>query len=135
MSFKYTILSYLAVAVVTSLATRFYFPSIQTKTVETTKEVVRNDVQTVIKTVTQPSGAVESTTTITDHTLKTDIDHKVDIIAISKNWLASVSYSIDVHTDKPMYGVDVKYRLVGPVFIGGMIDTGGQPRATLGVEF
>lgn len=135
MSFKYTILSYLAVAVVTSLATRFYFPSIQTKTVETTKEVVRNDVQTVIKTVTQPSGAVESTTTITDHTLKTDIDHKVDIVAATKDWLVSGMYTIDIHTDKPIYGVDIKYRLFGPVFIGGLIDTTGQPRFTLGATF
>lgn len=135
MSIKTTALLCLISAIISATMTKYYIPTVQTKIVETTKEVVKNDVQTVVKTVTQPNGAVESTTTITDHTLRTDIDHKVDVVSASKNWLASISYSIDVHTDKPMYGVDIKYRLVGPVFIGGMIDTGGQPRATLGVEF
>lgn len=135
MSIKYTGLACLLSAILAAIVTQHYFPTIQTKIVDNTKEVTKVDVQTVIKTTTQPNGQTESTTTITDHSQKIDIEHKSVIVSEPKNWLASGIYTVDIHDAHPIYGADIKYRLFDSLFIGGMVDTTGQPRVTLGWAF
>lgn len=134
MALKYVAIACLLSAIVSAAVTEFYFPKIQTKVVETEHETVKNNVVTVIRTVTK-NGETDSTTTITDHTQKSESDSKVAIIAKPADWMASGLYTIDIHNSKPIYGVDIKYRLFGPLFLGGMLDTTGQPRVTLGVTF
>lgn len=135
MSLKLVALLCLIVGVVSVAVTRYYFPQIQTKIVETTKEVVRTDIQTVVKTVTLPNGNTESTTTITDHTIKTDIQNKELTIVKAKDWLVSGSVDSNFKLDTPMYGLQVQRRILGPVFVGGLLDTKGNVGLSVGMEF
>lgn len=121
-------------AVISAAATKFYFPNVTTKIVETQKEVTKTDVQTVIKTVTK-DGVIESTTTITDHSQKVETSKKVDITAATKDWLVSASYSTSIHTLEPIYGLQVNRRILGPAYIGALLNNKGQVGLSLGLEF
>ncbi len=134
MSPKYIWLLMLLSAIVSASITKFYFPQIQTKTVEVTKEVTHTDIQTVTHTVTK-GGETDTTTVITDHTQHIESDNKTAVTIKKADWMVSGLYTIDIHTAKPIYGADIKYRLFDSLFIGGMLDTTGQPRVTLGVTF
>lgn len=135
MSYKNAIFACLCSAALAAIITKFYFPHVEVKTVETTKEVIKNDVQTVIKTVTHPGGETESTTTITDHTQRTDTSKKLTQINTTKDWLVSASYSTSIHTLEPIYGIQATRRVLGPVYIGALLNTKSEVGLSLGFEF
>lgn len=135
MTIKQAIIACLLSAIVSAAFTQYYFPKIQTKTVETTKEVVRTDVQTVIKTVTHPGGDTESTTTIIDHTQRIETAKKTDVTITKKDWLVAASYSTSIHTLEPIYGVQVNRRILGPAYIGALLNNKGEVGLSIGLEF
>lgn len=122
-------------AALSAAVTEQYFP--KTKTVEVQRDVIQNDIQTVIKTVRLPTGEVDSTTTIVDHTKRIDIDTKTTTTAsIPPNWLVSATADVP-HFDltKPAYGAQVSRRVLGPVFLGFQLNTRGEAGLSLGMEF
>ncbi len=135
MSRKSVLILCIITAAASVAVTRFYFPQIQTKTVETTKEVIHNDVKTIIKTVTEPNGTTTSTTTIEDHTQKIDTSKKLDITTTRKDWLVSGSYSTDLHKLEPIYGLQVNRRILGPAYVGALLNTKGEVGLSIGLEF
>lgn len=125
----------LIVAVASAVATRYYLPRVETKTIETVKEVVKTDVKTVIHTVTAPNGATDTTTTITDHSVKSEVDNKTSIVNLKPDWLASGTVKSNLKLETPIYGVHVSRRILGPAFIGAGLDTKGEVTLSLGLEF
>jgi hypothetical protein len=75
-------------AVIGFFICRQYSPRIETVDKVVEKEVVRNNVVTVTKTVTIPNGSTETTTIVTDRSVKaeskTDKSHKTEIVV--KDW-------------------------------------------------
>lgn len=135
MAYKNVALLCLIAAIVSAAVTQFYFPKIQTKVVETTKEVIKNDVQTVTRTVTLPGGGTESTTTTVDHTQRINSENKTGITIAPKDWLVTGSYSTSIHTLEPIYGLQVNRRILGPSYIGALLNTKGEVGLSIGLEF
>jgi len=129
MTYKSITILCIVVAIVAAGSTRY-------KTVETTRDVVHNDVQTIVKTIKLPTGEVDTTTTTTDHSVKVDTDNKTAVqLQVAKNWLVSGVYSISIHTLEPSYGLQVNRRILGPIFIGANANTKGEIGLSLGMEF
>lgn len=114
-----------------------HFAPVQTKTVETTKEVVRTDVQTVIKTVRLPNGQEETTTTVVDHTITKDTASKTAVVvkAPTINVSALVANDFSTGSLKPLYGISVSKELLGPITVGAFGLTNGTIGLSLGINF
>lgn len=112
------------------------FAPVKTETKDVLHDVIHTQVQTVTKTVRLPSGEVDTTVTTDRDIVNTLSDIKTEIqLQTPKNWLVSGSYGTDIHTLTPSYGIDVKRRILGPVFLGANGDTSGRVGLTLGMEF
>jgi xanthosine utilization system XapX-like protein len=109
------------------------FPKIKEKTIEVEKEVVRKDVQTIIKVVTRPDGSKEEVTTIVDHTRENKEYSNTKTIS-KADWHISASASKGLDTDI-YYTVQAEKRILGDIFIGGNITTNKTIGISLGVEF
>lgn len=122
---KHFSISLLIVAVASVAATRYLWPAIETKI--QTKEVIRNNVVTVIKTIKTPSGE-ETTTTIVDHTVKKD--STLILVAAKPQWRVGGGLGL-----KREYFVQIERRILGPAFLSLGADTTGSVRLGIAVEF
>ena len=138
---KYVVIVCLVTAAVSASITRYYFPqvTVQTKTVEADHSVTHNDVKTVTHEVKKPDGEVDTDITTIDSTVHTDTDTKtaqVVQLAPEKNWYVGATASITgVNFANPAYGVQVNRRILGPIFLGGTVNTKGEFGISLGMEF
>lgn len=125
------------IILVTAAVTRYSFPQIKTQTVTVEKEVIHNDVRTVVHTVTQPNGVSDTTTTIIDHTVKTDIAKSVSITtrAPTLNISALVANDFSKGLLIPAYGVSVSKQVLGPITVGGFGLTNGTIGLSVGLNF
>lgn len=136
MSTKYVLVLCLISAIISAGLSRYYFPNVQTKTVEVTRDVIKTQIQTVTHTIQLPNGQIDTTTTTNQDTSQIITDKKQTVqLAVQKDWLISAAYNTDIHTLLPSYGADVKRRILGPIFIGGNADISGRVGLTLGMEF
>src|SRR5665213_3661966 len=116
MSLKYIAILCLISAVIGGVVTKMYSPP---KTVEVTRDVTHTEIQVVTHTVKLPSGEVDTTTTTNQDIKQVDTDNKQTTLPPTvKNWQVGISYGTDIHTLMPIYGGEVKYRLLGPAFVG-----------------
>jgi hypothetical protein len=129
---KTIIILCLVSATAASALTHFYFPTV--KTVEVEKEVIRNNIQTVTHTVKQPNGAIDITTTTTDHSQTVLTDTKKEY-NVNRDWVISAFAETSIKLDSPSYGLQVQRRVLGPVFIGGLVNNKGNIGVSLGMEF
>lgn len=122
MNLQTVIILIVCAAISSAVLTYHYFP--QTKTVEITKEVVRTDIQTVVHTVTQPGGVVETTTTTTDHSQRIETS-KNTVVALPKlpqyNVSGVVGQDFSERLIKPVYGVSGNMNVFGPLTIGAVV--------------
>lgn len=135
MGLKTVLILCLISAALAAAITEQFFP--KTRTVEVQHDVIHNDIQTIVKTVKLPSGEIDSTTTIVDHTKRVDTDTRTAISAtIPPNWFVAVNANV-IKTDfvTPAYGVQVNRRILGPIFVGAQLNTRGEYGLSLGMEF
>lgn len=132
-------LGILLVAIAASVSvTRYFFPRIETQTVDVIKEVVKTDVRTITKIIEKPDGTKE---TIIDHTDKSveNKDQKHTQTTYAKNqWLVAgtVQQNLDNGLNlQPIYGVHIQRRILGPVFLGAMGSTDKRAGLSVGMEF
>lgn len=138
MTLRITLILCLVSALMAAACTKYYFPSVQTKTVEVTKEVVKTDIQTVVHTVTLPNGAVDTTTTTIDHTQKTELDKKQEIILAKTSTLnlsALAGNDFSHPQILPIYGLSVSKSLLGPITVGAFGLTNGVVGLSVGINF
>ncbi len=137
MKFNYTLVVALVAATITAGVTRYYFPVVLTKTVEVEKEVVKNNIQTVVHTVTLPNGSVDSTTTIIDHSQRTETDTKQSVAYQNPTLNVSVLVANDfsIRAIKPIYGVSVTKEVLGPITVGAFGLTSGTVGLSVGLNF
>lgn len=124
-------------AILSIVIDRYYFPVIQTKVVETTKEVVKTDIQTVTRTVTLPNGAIDTTTTTTDHSQRIQQDTKQTLVAKSSTINVSALAANDFSRGliSPTYGISISKEIVGPITIGLFGLTNSTVGLSLGINF
>lgn len=134
MNYK-TLLSYLAIALLSVALTRYYYPRVDVQTVETTKDVIKTDIRTVVKVVERPDGSKETVTETVDNTTRTTKDTKSHTEIKQKDWVLTVGARTQLTALEPVYLVVVQRRVLGPVFSGLAADTKGSIGLTIGLEF
>lgn len=138
MTLRLTLLLCLLSMLVSAALTRRYFPTVQTNNVTTQKEVVVNNIQTVVKTVKLPSGEVDITTTTEDHTQHVDTS---TISAASPIKVKSLNVSALIANDfsrgilVPTYGISVSKEILGLITVGAFGLTNGAIGVSLGLNF
>jgi hypothetical protein len=133
---RITIILLIVVAAASAGITRFYFPAVEYRNTETVKEVVHNDIQTIIKTVQLPNGTKETTETIVDKSVKKESDKKEIVIASKPQWMFDVGARAKVtEIQTIVYDLQVQRRIVGPFFLGGKISTDKSVGVSIGMEF
>lgn len=137
MPIRLTILLCALSAVLAAAMTKYYFPTVQTKTVEVEKEVVHNDIQTVVHTVKLSSGEVDTTTTTTDHTQRIETDSKTAMIMKSStiNVSGLVANDFSKGLLVPVYGISVSKEFLGPITVGAFGLTSGTIGLSVGINF
>jgi hypothetical protein len=102
------------------------------------KEVIRKDIQTIIKEVVRPDGTKETTTTTTDNSVEKK-DRKSETLVqkqAEKQWLISAGASRASFTQQDtLYQVMAQRRVLGPVFAGVSVSTDKQVGLVLTAEF
>ncbi len=131
MSPKYIALLCLLSAILSGALVKNYWPT--SKIVEVDKTSTKTDVVTVIHTVTTPSGVTDSTTTITDHTKKIEVDSK-PTLNLSPEWIISGTYSTNIHNLQPIYGLEVQRTILGPLVFSALLNTKGDIGLGLGLK-
>jgi len=125
-------------AVVVALATltlgvylgRTYFP--KTQVVE--KEVIKKDIQTVVKEIVRADGTKETVTTIVDNSTESS-SRTVQAPALPKKWKVGATVDKSSILGTPVYGVQIDRRIIGPVFAGIKVNTDKQIGIGISVEF
>lgn len=132
---KVTILVVVVAAAAAGGVTRYYFPKVEFKNVEIVKEVVKNDIRTVIKEVVRQDGAKEVVTEIVDRTIRTEARSTETIIAAKNQWMFDIGARR--HLDQPdlIYELHVQRRILGPFFLGARASTDRTMGLTIGMEF
>jgi len=125
-SILFTLVAFVAGGAVAKLA----WPTIRTKEVQT--EVVRNDVRTVVRTVTRPDGSKEIVRETTDKSARTATSTKT---VAAPQWVAGLGIGVKPLDLKPVYSGVVLYRVAGPVLLGGYVRTDAELGLQLQVEF
>ncbi len=125
----------ISTAIASSVVTRYYFPKVNTKTVETTKEVIKTDIKTVTRTITAPDGTTDTTTVTEDHSIKRDSSNKTALTNKQPNWMVSGAVLTDFTRQPPYYGIQVQRRILGPFYIGALLTTKQDVGLSLGFEF
>lgn len=118
-----------------AVATRYYFPQVQVKTVETTKEVVRTDIKTVVHTVTASDGTTDTTTVTEDHSIKRDSNNKTAVANKQPQWHISGTVQSNYKLVPPIYGIAVNRRILGPIYLGALLNTNSEVGLSIGLEF
>lgn len=135
-TYRIYIISLLVIAGLSAATTRYYFPQVQSKTVTVEHEVEHNNIITVTHTIREPSGTVDTTTTVTDHSTKIDQNIQTAVVSKQLDWHVGAQVGMDVHKGLiPIYGVSLDRRIIGPVTVGGFGLTNGTIGVSVGLSF
>lgn len=102
------------------------------------KVVTQNKIVTVVKEVIKPDGTKETETTTTDNSSKTETaKSSLEIIApMAKTWFVAASAGVRLlERAEPVYSLRVDRQIVGPVWVGGYLNTRQEVGLNLGVLF
>lgn len=97
----------------------------------TVNEVIKEKIVTQIRTVKSPDGTVIIDETKTEDR-KTETKAVIPVIESKWHISADVSYGIDL---KPLYGLQVERKVLGPMYLGVRATTAGTVGIVLGATF
>jgi len=136
MNLRNTIILMVLVAAASAGITRYYFPQLEFKNTETVKEVVRNDVRTIVKEVVRPDGSKEIVTEVIDKSTKKESSTSETIKAAQKQWLVSIGARAKLSDrDALTYELEAQRRILGPFYLGGKIGSDKSIGLSVGMEF
>lgn len=136
MNLRNTIILMVLVAAASAAVTRYYFPQVEFKNTETIKEVVRNDIRTIVKEITKPDGSKEVITETTDKSTKKETSKSDTMIAAKSQWLLSVGARTKLsERDTLIYEFEAQRRILGPFYLGGKVGTDKSVGVSIGMEF
>lgn len=135
MTLNKTFIAMLVSAVIGAALTKYYYPNIESKTVEIEKEVIKNNIVTIVKTITKPDGTTETISETTDKSTKKETSRKEAIVVARKDWMIGASASTKFSNLEPIYGAQVQRRILGPFYLGATASTDKTVGVSLGFEF
>ena len=110
----------IVVAALAVSATKRLWPTIDTKVTVQEKEVIRKDVQTVIKEVVKPDGTKETVTTIVDKSKESSIKKSEEIVMKKNDWFVAAGAEMRLNDlQNPVYKIEANRRILGGIYLGG----------------
>lgn len=126
----------LVLIALTITATKRLWPTVQSSTKIEEREVVKKDVQTVIKEVVKPDGTKETTTTIVDHSKESSKKTLEQVIAKKNDWFVAAGVEARLNNlNEPSYKIEVNRRILGDIFVGATANTQGTLGLQVGFTF
>lgn len=117
-------------------ATKSLWPTVDTKLSIQEKEVIKKDVQTVIKEVVRPDGSKETTTTIVDHSKESSTKQLEQIISKKNDWFVAAGTEARLsELSNPIYKLEVNRRIIGDIYVGATANTQGAVGVQVGFSF
>lgn len=113
---------------------KYYWPTIQQRTEIKEKEVVRNDVHVITRTVERPDGTRETITESTDKSTQRSTKQLNQQINKQNQWFLALSATTHLSELRPVYGAQASRRILGPFYLGAMGNTNGEFGLLIGVE-
>lgn len=126
----------IVVAALAVSATKRLWPTIDTKVTVQEKEVIRKDVQTVIKEVVKPDGTKETVTTIVDKSKESSIKKSEEIVMKKNDWFVAAGAEMQLNNlQNPVYKIEANRRILGDIYLGGTVNTQGAVGIQIGFSF
>lgn len=126
----------LVLIALTVTATKRFWPSIQSSTKIEEREVVKKDVQTVIKEVVRPDGTKETVTTIVDHSKESSKKTLEQVVMKKNDWFIAAGAEAKLNNlNEPSYKIEVNRRILGDIFVGATANTQGTLGLQIGFTF
>lgn len=126
----------IVVAALAVSATKRLWPTIDTKVTVQEKEVIRKDVQTVIKEVVKPDGTKETVTTIVDKSKESSIKKSEEIVMKKNDWFVAAGAEMRLNDlQNPVYKIEANRRILGDIYLGGTVNTQGAVGIQIGFSF
>lgn len=126
----------LVVAALAVTATKRFYPTIDTKVTVQEKEVIRKDVQTVIKEVVKPDGTKETVTTIVDKSKESSVKKSEEIVMKKNDWFVAAGAEARLNDlNNPVYKIEANRRILGDIYVGGTVNTQGAVGVQVGFSF
>lgn len=117
-------------------ATKRMWPTIDTKVTVQEKEVIRKDVQTVIKEVVKPDGTKETVTTIVDKSKESSVKKSEEIVMKKNDWFVAAGAEMRLNDlQNPVYKIEANRRILGDIYLGGTVNTQGAVGVQIGFSF
>lgn len=117
-------------------ATKRLWPTIDTKVTVQEKEVIRKDVQTVIKEVVKPDGTKETVTTIVDKSKESSVKKSEEIVMKKNEWFVAAGAEMRLNDlQNPVYKIEANRRILGDIYLGGTVNTQGAVGVQIGFSF
>jgi Na+-translocating ferredoxin:NAD+ oxidoreductase RnfG subunit len=136
MSTRNTLILLVLVAAASAGITRYYFPQVEFRNTETVKEVIRNDIRTIVKEVVRPDGTKEIITETTDKSVKKESSTSETLLMAKKQWMFGVGAAAKLSDrDVIVYDLHVQRRILGPFFLGARAATDKSVGVSIGMEF
>ncbi len=111
------------------------FPKTKIEQVETERVMTVKDVVTVIKVITRPDGTTETTSTTTDKTKEAKAASTTLKVA-KTDWHAAVAVSTDsIKADNLVYSLSAERRLIGDLYVGGLVSSDKRIGVSVGLDF
>lgn len=135
---KTTLILVLATAVISTGITRYLFPRIETQTVDVIHEVIKKDIRTITKIIERPDGTKETIIDETDKSTDKKTEKHTATTYQNKDWQIAGTAETDytqLKEAKLDYGIHVQRRILGPFYLGAMVNTGKRVGVSLGMEF
>lgn len=115
--------------------TKKLWPTVDKQVKIEEREVIKKDIQTVIKEVVKVDGTKETTTTIIDHT-KEASERTLEKIIFKKNdWFVAAGAETKLAEIIPVYKIEANRKIFGDVFLGVTVSTQGAIGLQLGFQF
>lgn len=126
----------LVVAALAVAATKKFYPTIDTKVTVQEKEVIRKDVQTVIKEIVKPDGSKETVTTIVDKSKESSVKKSEEIVMKKNDWFVAAGAEARLNDlNNPVYKIEANRRILGDIYVGGTVNTQGAVGVQIGFSF
>lgn len=126
----------IVVAALAVSATKRMWPTIDTKVTVQEKEVIRKDVQTVIKEVVKPDGTKETVTTIVDKSKESSVKKSEEIVMKKNDWFVAAGAEMRLNDlQNPVYKIEANRRILGDIYLGGTVNTQGAVGVQIGFSF
>ena len=135
MNYKLLGIYTLVIIAVSVGVTKRLWPTIDSQIKIEEKEVIKKDVQTIIKEIIRPDGTKETQTVIVDHSKESSTKTLEQTITKKNDWYVAAGAETKLSDLVPVYKLEVNRRVLGDIFVGATANTQGTVGLQVGFQF